>query len=171
MRKDCWIETNIFMKPEKHKYYATFIKPLIKGIKRNFEVKSWHFFLEPNYEIRLRFLTSTKDSENLKEVLRIVLENKDYSDYVNYAIFTDYDGEAEKFGKQVWTTAYKIFEANSEWALAYNDPSVKKGKYFKLAPFNHYFLNVNNFNAQQEINAHAYMITERNSMLSQIWKS
>jgi hypothetical protein len=167
--KDCWVEANIFIKPKSKYVLPAFVKPLIQNLKKNFEVKSWHFFQEPNYEIRFRVLTTTKDSEHIKDVLMLLPSDKKISKFVKKIEFTDYNGESKLFGKDGWPIAFRMFEVNSDWALAYNDPTVKKGVRFRLADFNHFLLNVNNFGVEEEIEVLAYMIKERALMMAQIY--
>jgi len=153
---ESWIEANIFVEQGKeNEFLLNFIKPLVQRLRSKFKITSFHFFREP--EIRFRVLTEADKVEAIKNLI----EEGKKTGLVKDIKYPLYGEDKSAFGEGGWASAHKFFEAGSEIALDYIDPSVKKGKYFDHIAFMHYFLNPSGFSFFDEGKLHAVAVIER----------
>ena len=111
-----WIEANIFVyKGKQTEFLLKFIKPLIKRLRAEYKITSYHFLNEPDDEIRFRILTAP---ENVIKIIGLINNAKGMQQVrdVKYPE-TPYEGEKEVFGEDGWKTAFKFLEAGSDFAL------------------------------------------------------
>ena len=153
---DSWIEANIFVTQGKQEdFLLSFIKPFVLRLRSEFKIISFHFFYEPNNEIRFRVLTDTNTVDSIK---KLIDEAKKMNQVTNIT-YIPY-GETKAF-EGTWKTIHKFFEAGSEFALDYIDPTVSKDSSFNHIAFLHYFLNPSGFNQWEEASIHASAVIER----------
>ena len=158
---DSWIEAKIFVEQGKQdEVLLSFIKPLVLRLRSESKIMSFHFFREPNNEIRFRVLTDINNVDSIKKLI-------DEAKKMNQVIDIKYNpyGETTVF-EGTWKTIHKFFEAGSEFALDYIDPTVSKDSSFNHIAFSHYFLNPSGFNLWEEANLHASAVIERLAVIN-----
>lgn len=145
-----WLEAAIFLKPECH--IAQHILPIVieKYLPEN--IDSFHYFHEPNYEIRLRVLADKRTCQRIKKILRKQIETLPWCQRIR---FRKYRGEKKLYGKKGFDIAKDYFETGSITALRLlsldRKKELEKSKDFHARRYTHLFLNQLGYSTWKEL--------------------
>jgi len=100
-----WIEAGIFIKPKYFSYQLTqgIIRTLANG---TISGPSWHYFFEPNCEIRFRVKAQKRDREVFLKGMRDLRKQK----YIYAVVIREYKGEEGLYGQYGFKIASDYFK-------------------------------------------------------------
>jgi hypothetical protein len=118
-----WVEVNIESPPleQRERLLLDVVDPLIHEVLSG-RVADWHYFWEPALRLRIRWQQPTQaDYTQLTDFLNTVKADGKLSDWElgsQGVVGQTYQGEAAKFGKDIWPYTYRYWTAGCELALA-----------------------------------------------------
>lgn len=145
-----WIEVGIFIKPSCHRILDRL--PII--IERLFpeNVDSFHYFHEPNYEIRFRILANKRTCLRIRKIIKEDIKPRWWCQRVK---FRKYRGEKKLYGKEGFDVAKDYFETGAIMALRLlsqeEGGKLEKSKDFHARRYTHLFLNQLGFSTKEEL--------------------
>ena len=104
MRDIRWLEAGIFFK--KSDFTIANVLEVYTRLLHPAEYFSWHYFLEPNCELRFRVLASEKQRLAIQQRINLLMSLP----FIKKTIYREYRGEEDMYGAEGWVVARGYYE-------------------------------------------------------------
>ena len=110
--KPRWLEAGIFFSPARFTIRDIFW--VYEHLISKLEYESWHYFLEPNYELRFRVLADKKNRDKIRKRLKDM--KCAYGAGIRKIVFRKYNSEQGLYGKVGFEIAQDYFKNGADTA-------------------------------------------------------